>query len=176
MLGVSALAYLLLHVVLYAADQGFDLGKAASLAVVQLVLGLGAGVIALLLARGDMLGAGLVMLGLGALTWALIALGESEADNRMIIGLAVSGVLLMVVFFWVEGRVQDPMLPPYLMKIRTFASANLLTLLLDIEDREAASRDFLQSDRLHPNTAGVALIVEGIGPLVLNLVALTKAE
>lgn len=36
----------------------FDLSKAASLAVVQLVLGLGAGLIALLLARGDMLGAG----------------------------------------------------------------------------------------------------------------------
>jgi EmrB/QacA subfamily drug resistance transporter len=83
-------------------------------------------------ARGnpDILGAVLVILGLGALTWALIALGESQADNRMIIGLAVSGVTLMGVFFWVEGRVQDPMLPPYLMKIRTFASANLLTLLL----------------------------------------------
>lgn len=37
----------------------FDLSKAASLAVVQLALGLGAGLVALLLARGDMLGAGL---------------------------------------------------------------------------------------------------------------------
>jgi len=37
----------------------FDLSKAASLAVVQLCLGLCAGVVALLLSRGDMLGAGL---------------------------------------------------------------------------------------------------------------------
>ncbi len=37
----------------------FDLSKAASLAVVQLCLGLGAGLVAVLLARGDMLGAGL---------------------------------------------------------------------------------------------------------------------
>jgi len=37
----------------------FDLSKAASLAVVQLILGLGAGLVALLLARGDMFGAGL---------------------------------------------------------------------------------------------------------------------
>ena len=37
----------------------FDLGKAASLSVVQLCLGLVAGLIALFLARGDMLGAGL---------------------------------------------------------------------------------------------------------------------
>ncbi|SLN34640.1 ABC transporter permease family protein [Pseudooctadecabacter jejudonensis] len=37
----------------------FDLSKAASLAVVQLALGLGAGLVALFLARGDMLGAGL---------------------------------------------------------------------------------------------------------------------
>ncbi|MBU2992211.1 thiamine/thiamine pyrophosphate ABC transporter permease ThiP [Octadecabacter sp. 1_MG-2023] len=37
----------------------FDLSKAASLAVVQLCLGLSAGTVALLLSRGDMLGAGL---------------------------------------------------------------------------------------------------------------------
>ena len=37
----------------------FDLSKAASLAVVQLVLGGTAGLIALMLARGDMMGAGL---------------------------------------------------------------------------------------------------------------------
>lgn len=37
----------------------FDLSKAASLAVVQLTLGIAAGSVALLLARGDMLGAGL---------------------------------------------------------------------------------------------------------------------
>ena len=37
----------------------FDLGKAASLSVVQLCLGLVAGLIALFLARGDLLGAGL---------------------------------------------------------------------------------------------------------------------
>lgn len=36
----------------------FDLSKAASLAVVQLCLGLGVGLVALLLARGDMLGVG----------------------------------------------------------------------------------------------------------------------
>jgi len=36
----------------------FDLSKAASLAVVQLALGLSAGLVALLLARGDLLGAG----------------------------------------------------------------------------------------------------------------------
>lgn len=37
----------------------FDLGKAASLAVLQLCLGISAGLVALLLAKGDMLGAGL---------------------------------------------------------------------------------------------------------------------
>ena len=70
----------------------------------------------------------------------------------------------------------DILFPDLAQTHDTLFHPNLLTPLLDIEDREAASRDFLQSDRLHPNTAGVALIVEGIGPLVLNLVALTKAE
>lgn len=41
MLGVSALAYLLLHFLLYIADQGFDLGKVASEIVLRVYLTIG---------------------------------------------------------------------------------------------------------------------------------------
>jgi EmrB/QacA subfamily drug resistance transporter len=78
----------------------------------------------------DLLGAILVIGGLGSLTWALIALGEAEATHTMIAGLAIGGALLLVLFLRVESRVRSPMLPPSLMKIRPFAMANLLTLLL----------------------------------------------
>jgi acyl-CoA thioesterase-1 len=37
-------------------------------------------------------------------------------------------------------------------------------------DREAALQTYMQPDGLHPNAAGVALIVEDIGPAVLDLV------
>jgi acyl-CoA thioesterase I len=48
---------------------------------------------------------------------------------------------------------------------------NLLAPLLAIEDRATARRDYLQADQLHPNAAGVALIVTALGPAVLDLVS-----
>jgi acyl-CoA thioesterase-1 len=38
------------------------------------------------------------------------------------------------------------------------------------EDRGAALAAYMQTDGLHPNAQGVALIVEDIGPAVLDLV------
>jgi len=78
----------------------------------------------------DMLGAILVILGLGALTWGLIALGEPGAEGLMIFGLLVGGILLLGLFLRVETRIAAPMLPPALLKLRQFAAANFLTLLL----------------------------------------------
>jgi len=43
--------------------------------------------------------------------------------------------------------------------------------LVDLEDRQAALRDYFQPDATHPNAAGVALIVESMGPSVLDLVS-----
>ena len=80
--------------------------------------------------RPDIGGALLVILGLGALTWGLIALGETGANDLMIFGLLVSGVLLLGLFVRVERKLDAPMLPPSLLRIRAFSSANLLTLLL----------------------------------------------
>jgi len=42
--------------------------------------------------------------------------------------------------------------------------------LIDAGDRQQVLRDYLQSDATHPNAAGVDLIVERIGPAVLDLV------
>jgi len=41
--------------------------------------------------------------------------------------------------------------------------------LVDLEDRQAALRAYFQADATHPNAQGVALIVERMGPAVLNL-------
>lgn len=43
--------------------------------------------------------------------------------------------------------------------------------LVDVGDRQTAVRDYMQPDATHPNAAGVALIVEAMGPSVLDLVA-----
>lgn len=41
--------------------------------------------------------------------------------------------------------------------------------LVELEDRQAALRDYFQADATHPNADGVALIVERMGPAVLEL-------
>jgi acyl-CoA thioesterase-1 len=43
--------------------------------------------------------------------------------------------------------------------------------LVDLDDRQAALRDYFQPDATHPNAAGVALIVERMGPAVLEIVS-----
>ncbi len=45
-----------------------------------------------------------------------------------------------------------------------------LDALSALPDRQAAVADYMQSDGLHPNREGVALIVEAMGPAVLELV------
>lgn len=46
---------------------------------------------------------------------------------------------------------------------------NFLGALAALEDRDAALRDYMQGDAIHPNAEGVALIVEALGPRVLEL-------
>ena len=46
---------------------------------------------------------------------------------------------------------------------------SFLAPLLD-DSQDAALRDYLQEDGLHPNADGVARIVEGLGPKVLDLI------
>lgn len=46
---------------------------------------------------------------------------------------------------------------------------NFLGALAALEDRELAVERYMQRDRIHPNADGVALIVEDIGPRVVEL-------
>ena len=47
---------------------------------------------------------------------------------------------------------------------------NFLRALTSQEDRAATLATFMQADGIHPNAAGVALIVDDIGPAVLELI------
>lgn len=80
--------------------------------------------------RLDWMGAVIVALGLGALTWALTdASSRGFGDAWVLAGLA-GGALLLVAFVIVETRVHAPMMPPALFRSRDFSGTNLLTLLL----------------------------------------------
>ncbi len=54
----------------------------------------------------------------------------------------------------------------------TLLHRNFLRALAALNDRELALQRYMQGDRIHPNKAGVALIVEDIGPSVVKLAAI----
>ena len=80
--------------------------------------------------RLDLLGAALVTLGLGALTWALIAApGRGRGDPR-VLAAAVAGIALLAAFLVHEWRAREPMLPLAMFRRRQFSGANAVTLFV----------------------------------------------
>lgn len=78
----------------------------------------------------DWLGAALATTGLFGLVLGLIDGGSRGfADRRVVLSLTV-GAAALFAFALVEWRGRHPMVPPALFGSRTFAGANLLTLLL----------------------------------------------
>jgi EmrB/QacA subfamily drug resistance transporter len=78
----------------------------------------------------DWLGAGLATIGLGALVFGLIEAGSLGLGNPLVVVSLISGVVTLVVFGVVEGRLKNPMMPLKLFQSRTFSGANLLTLFM----------------------------------------------
>ncbi len=75
--------------------------------------------------RFDYVGSVLVMVALGATTYALIEWGARMAVPAVVVGLASA-----VGFVVVEARTRHPMLPLGIFRSRTFSAANSMTLLV----------------------------------------------
>ncbi|HKS03903.1 MAG TPA: MFS transporter, partial [Chthoniobacterales bacterium] len=78
----------------------------------------------------DWLGAILAALGLGALVYGLIESSQVGFDDRLVIVALTAGVVVLILFVFIESRLSHPMLPLTLFRSRTFAGTNLLTFLL----------------------------------------------
>ena len=78
----------------------------------------------------DVAGAALATLGLGGVTLALVEWSRLGWRSPVVLGGMGGGVLALAAFVVAERRVRAPMVPPELFRSRTFAGANLLTLLL----------------------------------------------
>mgnify|MGYP001820848465 CR=1 FL=1 len=63
----------------------------------------------------------------------------------------------------------DAMYPELARAHDTLLYPNFLAALADQPDRQTAMATLMQADGIHPNADGVALIVEAIGPSVLEL-------
>lgn len=64
----------------------------------------------------------------------------------------------------------DAMYPDLAEKYDAILHPDFLAALAAQEDRQAALAEFMQPDGIHPNAKGVSLIVEAIGPSVLELI------
>ncbi len=78
----------------------------------------------------DWTGAFIVTLGLGGLAYGFIESTSLGWSNPYIWGALIAGIALLIAFFFVESRVELPMVPLGLFRSRNFSGANLLTLFL----------------------------------------------
>ena len=78
----------------------------------------------------DWLGAVLATIGLGGIVYGLTESGTAGFYNVSVAGTIILGVLALAAFVVVEAKSSNPMMPLGLFRSKTFAGANLLTLLL----------------------------------------------
>ena len=78
----------------------------------------------------DWLGAVLATVGLGALVYGLIESANLGFDHIAVVGTLALGVAALIAFVVTELKVESPMIPLGVFKIRSFTGANILTLLL----------------------------------------------
>ncbi|MFW6204644.1 MAG: MFS transporter [Actinomycetota bacterium] len=81
-----------------------------------------------LLARVDLPGAGLSVLGLGLIVAPLIEVARLPAWT--VAGSVAAGAAVLACFVAYERRRRHPMLPPGLFRIRTFSVANMVTVVV----------------------------------------------
>ncbi len=78
----------------------------------------------------DIAGAALATLALAGIVFAFIEAPNLGWRAAAVWGALLAGTLALALFLGVEARSRSPMLPLSLLRIRNFAGANLLTLLL----------------------------------------------
>ncbi|MGW2280727.1 MFS transporter [Streptomyces sp. NPDC001770] len=117
----------------------------------------------------DVPGAVSVTLGLLALVFGLTQAGEHGWGSGAALGWLASGVALLLVFYAVESRASDPLVPVPVLKKRTVAWGNVAGVIAFLTE---TSLVFLMTLHLQevlgfsPLTAGLSFGVLGVGTVV----------
>src|SRR5713101_387765 len=122
--------------------------------------------------RVDWFGAILAALGLGALVYGLIESAQVGFNDRSVIMALTAGIVVLILFFFVESRLSQPMLPLTLFRSRTFAGTNLLTFLLYAALGGTLfflPLNLIQVQWYPPTSAGAAML-----PLILIIFLLSR--
>lgn len=108
-----------------------------------------------------------------------IAPEEARANLEAILGaVRAKGLPVLLVGLAAPGnygaayqRDFDAIWPELAAKYDAVLLPNLLAPIMALPLEERAKRDLMQGDNIHPAPAGVALVVEALGPKVLDLLA-----
>jgi len=109
----------------------------------------------------DWMGAMLGVLGLGGIVFGLLEWSPLGPGHPLVIGSLAGGAVCLAVLIVVERRASNPMLPLHLFGSRTFALANVLTLLLYGAlgiVMFLLPLDLIQVQHYSPTQAGAALV------------------
>jgi len=122
--------------------------------------------------RLDWFGATIATVSLGSLVYGLIESSRLGFGHAAVLTALIVGGFLLLVFLFVEARVDNPMLPLRLFRSRDFAGANLVTLFL--YSALGGTLFFLplnliQVQRFSPTAAGAALL-----PFILIMFFLSR--
>jgi predicted MFS family arabinose efflux permease len=124
--------------------------------------------------RLDLPGAVTVTLGLLAIVFGLSSAAERSWTSPLTLGSLALGVVLLVVFWQVEKKVADPLVPVAILRRGTVAWGNFAGLLAFITE---TSLVFLLTLYLHkvlgftPLAAGLSFAVLGIGTVIGGIAA-----
>ena len=111
--------------------------------------------------RVDWLGAILAALGLGALVYGLIESSQVGFKDHSVIIVLTAGIVVLILFLFVQSRLSQPMLPLTLFRSRAFAGTNFLTFLLYAALGGTLfflPLNLIQVQRYSPTAAGAALL------------------
>lgn len=120
----------------------------------------------------DWLGAGLATLGLGGVVYGFVTASVAGFGQVQVIGSLLAGIVFLGAFVAVEGWLPNAMMPLRLFRSRTFAGANLFTLLLYAGLSGAlffVPFDLIQVHGYSPQGAGAAIL-----PFVLLMFLLSR--
>jgi EmrB/QacA subfamily drug resistance transporter len=78
----------------------------------------------------DWSGALVATIGLGGVVYGFVESTSLGWDHPLVFGSLIAGIACLLVFVFVETRVNSPIVPPALFASRSFTGANLLTLFL----------------------------------------------
>lgn len=125
-------------------------------------------------ARGklDWPGAVLVTLGLAGIVYGLIESGATGLGQPAVLSALALGMIALLVFFLVEARTPQPMVPLNLFHSRSFLGANLLTFFL--YGALSAATYFIPFNLLQVQGYSAAMAGAALTPFALTMFLLSR--